>query len=128
MANLIPLVTLPQNATPLLRIYRDYAVINKSACDLIGIKSLPAFVQFRYDIDAVGRKRLYIRRTDAPSGYKLARKQKGKVGRINNRALCQLLAEYLSGYGCYRICEEMCAVDDINPEVRCYEIFFRRIS
>lgn len=122
MAVMIDIAQILLRTDSLIHIYKERVVLNKEACNLLGIKEGDRVLVRRSLVEArAGRERIYMAKGEAPSGY-IVHGRYGS-GRINSAPLARILASLLQGYGTYRLCPE------VNVEVdgrTYYEIFFRK--
>ena len=123
MSQLVDLEHKLYAADPTLRLYPVRFTLNAAALRLLGINEQAFRIFIRIDRQEAisGRQRLYIARSNKPTGY--AVRARNKRGLVNSVTLCKLLAEKLNGCGAYRICEEVSIQED---GMTWYEIFFRR--
>ena len=117
----------PSPVDALLRLYPSRCVFNANACALLGITPGLGWVRFCIDKDQqlAGRMRLYVGRSDAHAGHLVRSLAHRRTGAINSASTARILSAALSGYGTYRICEEVTIREGGRTY---YEIFFRKFD
>lgn len=111
---------------PTITIYNGRCVLSSAACKLLDLpRDSTARVRIRQDMDEarLGRTRIFIAKSHIPIGYPISWSEDRMTGQINSESLSSRLSEKLSGFGTYRICEEVFTEDE---GVRQYEIFFKK--
>ena len=93
---------MPDNAFPVIRVYKNSIHLNGKASLLLGLAP-HSRINVRKDADTGN---VYIYRSEEECAYRLSvyRGRKGK--RVNSNKLAAALSDALSGYGAYRISED----------------------